>query len=51
MLMFTKDEVRHIKAKIDYKTKEDMDNSLKDLKAWIEYDKYLKSIGEEQDNL
>ena len=35
MLMFTKDEVRHIKAKIDYKTKENMDNSLKDLKSWI----------------
>lgn len=51
MLMFTKDEVRHIKAKIDYKTKENMDNSLKDLKSWIEYDKYLESIGEEQDNL
>lgn len=51
MLMFTKDEVRHIKAKIDYKTKEDMDNSLKDLKSWIEYDKYLKSIGEQEDNL
>ena len=51
MLMFTKDEVRHIKAKIDYKTKDYMDESLKDLKFWIEYDKYLKSIGEEQDNL
>ncbi len=51
MLMFTKDEVRHIKAKIHYKTKEDMDNSLKDLKSWIEYDKYLKSIGEQEDNL
>ena len=51
MLMFTKDEVRHIKAKIDYKTKENMDNSLKDLKSWIEYDKYLESIGKEQDDL
>lgn len=51
MLMFTKDEVRHIKAKIDYKTKDYMDESLKDLKFWIEYDKYLKSIGEQQDNL
>ena len=51
MLMFTKDEVRHIKAKIDYKTKDYMDESLKDLKSWIEYDKYLKSIGEQQDNL
>ena len=51
MLMFTKDEVRHIKAKIDYKTKDYMDNSLKDLKSWIKYDKYLESIGEEQDDL
>lgn len=51
MLMFTKDEVRHIKAKIDYKTKDYMDESLKDLKSWIEYDKYLKSIGEQEDNL
>ena len=51
MLMFTKDEVRHIKAKTDYKTKDYMDESLKDLKSWIEYDKYLKSIGEKQDDL
>lgn len=50
-LFFTDDEVRKIARKIHYKTKEDMDESLKDLKAWIEYDKYLKSIGEEQDNL
>ena len=51
MLMFTKDEVRHIKAKIDYKAKDYMDESLKDLKSWIEYDKYLKSIGEQEDDL
>ena len=50
-LMFTKEEQRKIARKINYKTKEDMDKSLKDLKVWIEYDKYLKSIGEEQDNL
>ena len=50
-LFFTDDEVRKIARKIHYKTKEDMDNSLKDLKSWIEYDKYLKSIGEQQDNL
>ena len=50
-LFFTDDEVRKIARKTDYKTKEDMDNSLKDLKSWIEYDKYLKSIGEQQDNL
>ena len=50
-LFFTDDEVRKITRKIHYKTKEDMDNSLKDLKSWIEYDKYLESIGEEQDNL
>ena len=46
-LMFTKEEQR----KTDYKTKENMDKSLKDLKAWIEYDKYLEGIGEEQDIL
>ena len=50
-LFFTDDEVRKIARKIHYKTKEDMDNSLKDLKSWIEYDKYLKSIGEQEDNL
>ena len=50
-LFFTDDEVRKITRKIHYKTKEDMDNSLKDLKSWIEYDKYLKSIGEQEDNL
>lgn len=50
-LFFTDDEVRKIARKIHYKTKEDMDNSLKDLKSWIEYDKYLESIGKEQDNL
>ena len=50
-LMFTKEEQRKIAKRIDYKVKEEMDKSLKDLKAWIEYDKYLKSIGEEIDNL
>ena len=50
-LMFTKEEQRKIARKTDYRTKEDMDKSLKDLKAWIEYDKYLESIGEEIDNL
>ena len=50
-LMFTKEEQRKIAKRIDYKVKEEMDKSLKDLKAWIEYDKYLKSIGEEQDIL
>lgn len=50
-LMFTKEEQRKIVKKINYKTKEDMDKSLKDLKVWIEYDKYLESIGEEQDIL
>ena len=50
-LMFTKEEVKMIARKINYKTSEYMDKSLKDLKAWIEYDKYLKSIGEEIDNL
>lgn len=50
-LMFTKEEVKMIARRTDYKTKENMDKSLKDLKAWIEYDKYLKSIGEEIDNL
>lgn len=50
-LMFTKEEQRKIAKRIDYKTKENMDKSLKDLKAWIEYDKYLKSIGEEIDIL
>ena len=50
-LMFTKEEVKMIARKTDYRTKEDMDKSLKDLKAWIEYDKYLESIGKEQDIL
>ena len=50
-LMFTKEEVKMIARKTDYRVKESMDKSLKDLKAWIEYDKYLKSIGEEIDNL
>ena len=50
-LMFTKEEQRKIARRTDYKTKENMDKSLKDLKAWIEYDKYLKSIGEQEDNL
>ena len=50
-LMFTKEEQRKIARRIDYRVKEEMDESLKDLKAWIEYDKYLKSIGEEIDNL
>ena len=50
-LMFTKEEQRKIVRRIDYRVKEDMDKSLKDLKAWIEYDKYLESIGEEIDNL
>ena len=50
-LMFTKEEQRKIAKRIDYKVKEEMDKSLKDLKAWIEYDKYLESIGEQEDNL
>ena len=50
-LMFTKEEQRKIARRTDYKVKEDMDKSLKDLKAWIEYDKYLESIGKEQDIL
>ena len=50
-LMFTKEEVKMIARRTDYKTKENMDKSLKDLKAWIEYDKYLEGIGEEQDIL
>ena len=50
-LMFTKEEVKMIARKTDYRVKENMDKSLKDLKAWIEYDKYLKNIGEEQDIL
>ena len=50
-LMFTKEEQRKIARSTDYKVKEDMDKSLKDLKAWVEYDKYLKSIGEQEDNL
>ena len=50
-LMFTKEEQRKIARRIDYKVKEEMDKSLKDLKTWIEYDKYLESIGEEIDNL
>ena len=50
-LMFTKEEVKMIARKTDYRTKEEMDKSLKDLKAWIEYDKYLKSIGEDIDDL
>ena len=50
-LMFTKEEVKMIARKINYKTSEYIDKSLKDLKAWIEYDKYLKSIGEDIDDL
>ena len=50
-LMFTKEEQRQIARRTDYKVKEEMDKSLKDLKAWIEYDKYLEGIGEEQDIL
>ena len=50
-LMFTKEEVKMITRKTDYRVKENMDKSLKDLKAWIEYDKYLEGIGEEQDIL
>lgn len=50
-LMFTKEEVKMIARRTDYRVKDDMDKSLKDLKAWIEYDKYLEGIGEEQDNL
>ena len=49
--MFTKEEVKMIVRKTDYRVKEEMDKSLKDLKAWIEYDKYLEGIGEEQDIL
>ena len=50
-LMFTKEEQRKIARRTDYRIKEEMDKSLKDLKAWIEYDKYLESIGKEQDIL
>ena len=50
-LMFTKEEQRKIVKRTDYRTKDNMDKSLKDLKVWIEYDKYLESIGEEIDNL
>ena len=50
-LMFTKEEVKMIARKINYKTSEYMDKSLKDLKVWIDYDEYLKSIGENIDNL
>ena len=50
-LMFTKEEQRKIARRTDYKTKENMDKSLKDLKAWVEYDKYLESIGEDIDDL
>lgn len=50
-LMFTKEEVKMIARRTDYRVKEEMDKSLKDLKAWIEYDKYLEGIGEEQDIL
>ena len=50
-LMFTKEEVKMIARRTDYRVKESMDKSLKDLKAWIEYDKYLKSIGEDIDDL
>ena len=50
-LMFTKEEQRKIARRTDYRVKDDMDKSLKDLKAWIEYDKYLEGIGEEQDIL
>lgn len=50
-LFFTDDEVRKIARRIDHKVKEEMDKSLKDLKAWILYDKYLESIGKEQDDL
>lgn len=50
-LMFTKEEVKMITRRIDYRVKEDMDKSLKDLKAWVRYDEYLKSIGEQEDDL
>ena len=50
-LMFTKEEQRKIARRTDYRIKEEMDKSLKDLKAWIEYDKYLEGIGKEQDIL
>ena len=50
-LMFTKEEVKMIAKRTDYRVKEEMDKSLKDLKAWVEYDKYLESIGENIDNL
>ena len=50
-LFFTDDEVKHIARRTNYKTKDYMDESLQDLKSWIEYDKYLESIGKEQDNL
>ena len=38
-LFFTKEEVKKITRRIDYRVKEDMDKSLKDIKAWVEYDK------------
>lgn len=50
-LMFTKEEVKMIAKRTDYRTKDNMDKSLKDLKAWVEYDKYLESIGEDIDDL
>lgn len=50
-LMFTKEEQRKIAKRIDCRVKKNMDKSLKDLKAWVEYDKYLESIGEEIDDL
>ena len=50
-LFFTDDEVKHIARRTNYKIKDYIDESLKDLKYWIEYDKYLKSIGEQEDNL
>ena len=50
-LMFTKEEVKMIARRTDYRTKENMDKSLKDLKAWVEYDKYLESIGQDIDDL
>ena len=50
-LMFTKEEQRKIARRTDYKTKDYMNESLKDLKAWVEYDKYLESIGEDIDDL
>ena len=50
-LFFTKEEVRKITKRIDYKIKEDMDKSLKDLKVWVEYDKCLEGMGGDQDIL